>query len=259
MHTTHIRTADNQIMTADVRPMTARRSKLAMALSVALLLSPLALADDKHNHNKDSFTVSVSGQGQITAVPDEVVINASLRLQGPQSQELLNASNKTMAEVLAALKTAGIDNKSIQAGQLQLNQRWSHENGRQQPDGYEAVRPVQVRLNNIDRYPQVIDLLSRQGVNNFDGVAFDFSNRAELMDKALVLASKDASRQARLLGEAMGGKNCQPKQVSLSGMGMPQPMMEMAAFKVRGAAADAYQPGEQALNVNVSATFSCKL
>lgn len=235
-----------------------RRNTLVVALSAALLmLSPLASAKD--TRDKDSFIVSVSGQGQVTAVPDEVVINASLRLQGPQSQDLLNASNKTMAEVLAALKGAGIDNKSIQAGQLQLTQRWNHDNGRQLPDGYEAVRPVQVRLSNIDRYPQVIDLLSRQGVNNFDGISFDFSNRAELMDKALVLASKDASRQAQLLGEAMGGKNCQPKQVSLSGMGMPQPMMEMAAFKARGAVADAYQPGEQALNVNVSATFSCKL
>ncbi len=243
-----------------ITPMQTRRfsvfTSLAVLSTALMVSSPLVLAEPKET---PSFTVSVTGQGQVSAVPDMVVINASLRLQGPKSQDLLNSSNKTMAAVITSLKNAGVNAKSIQAGQLQLTQRWNNENGRSQPDGYEAVRPLQVSIDDSNRYPHIIDLLAQQGVNNFDGITFDFSNRAELADKALVLASKDASRQARLLGESMGSKLCRPQQVSLAGIGGPQPMMEMAVFKSRGTSADAFQPGEQSVTASVSATFICDM
>lgn len=228
---------------------------------VILVFSQSACSDSGDSGNypdADQFTVSVVGQGSVNAAPDQVIINASLRLQGEQSQPLLQKTNSTMAQVLKALKKHGVKEKHIQAGQLRLSQRWQHRSGKQEPNGYEAVRSLHIALKDIEDYPRIIDLLFAQGVNTLNSVEFGFSKQSQLMDQAVQLAAKDAIRQANLLGESMGGKACRPQQVSRGGAVMPMPRLEMAALRSHDAG-QAYNPGEQAISAQVNAVFSCRL
>lgn len=221
----------------------------------ALLFTQSACSSDHPDDGR--FEVSVVGQGVVNAEPDHVTINAHLRLQGEQSLALLQQANQTVATVLEALDERGIKAKHIQAGQLRLNQRWQHRSGKQEPMGYEAVRSLRISLKDIERYPEIIDLLFAQGVNTLSGVEFGFSKQQELQDEALELASKDAMRQAKLLGKAMGGSDCRPEHIGLGGAAVPMPRMEMAAMRSHDSA-KAYNPGELAVTASVNATFSCR-
>lgn len=230
--------------------------KLPAALCASALLLTLSACSSEHADD-GRFDVSVVGQGVVNAEPDRVIINANLRLQGEQSHTLLQQANTTVAKVLESLGEQGIKAKHIQAGQLRLNQRWQHRSGKQEPMGYEAVRSLRISLKDIERYPEIIDLLFSQGVNTLSGVEFGFSKEQELQDEALELASKDAIRQAKLLGKAMGGSDCRPEQIGLGGAAVPMPRMEMAAMRSHDTA-KAYNPGELAITASVNAVFSCR-
>jgi uncharacterized protein len=202
--------------------------------------------------------IQVSGQGEVKATPDQAVVRARLSLQGKESRPLLQRAEQVMEKVLAALREAGLDDKAISAGQVQLQQRWIYHDGQRQADGYTVQRPLSITLDSIQDYPGVIDVMSAQGINTIEGVSFDYSNRQQLMDEATTLAARNAQHQATVAAAAFGDLKCKPLQISLGGTHLPTPRLEMAKLAVSADSAGAYNPGEQNLSANVSVSFLCR-
>ena len=206
-----------------------------------------------------SFEVYVSGEGEITVEPDIAVIHASLIREGKDSATLLDQVNQAMSAVLKQLRKAKIPPEDIHAGQLNIQQLWSYHNKQRQPRGYNAQRPVKVIVHKIDQYPLIIDTLSKAGVNIFNNVAFEFSQKKMLTEQAVELAIADAKHKAQHLGKGMGGTHCFPKKISLGQHHIPTPQLEMAAAVKVSDQGDAYNPGEQSIRATINATFSCSL
>lgn len=201
--------------------------------------------------------IDVNGVGELQAEPDVAVVAASYRQQGSDSKLLVEQAAEVMASAIQALRQSGVAASDIAAGQLQLNQRWRYLDGKQEADGFEVVRSLTVHLDDINLYPATIALLTQQGVNGFDGVTFEFSTRQQLLDQATQLAVADAVHKAGLLGRALSRPVCQPQQVSLGGSQVPRPRLEMAKQSMMAADNGGYNPGEQSLRVEVTATFAC--
>ena len=203
-----------------------------------------------------SVSVAVTGRGQVIAVPDIAIISGNLTRQGKDSAVLLEQVSATMTQVIAALKREKIAKADIQAGQVRINQHWERSKGRNEPNGYNAQRPVAVTVRDFEAYPRIIRAMTEAGVNTLNDVRFDFSKRQQLSDQALVKATEDASRQAQLLAGALDAGNCRAAQISTSAHQVPMLRMAMAD---RAEAGSAYNPGEQKIEVTVSATFNCPL
>lgn len=66
-------------------------------------------------------TVTMTGSGEATAVPDQVVFDVSVRMTRPDLEEALAASSRTMDKVLDALEAQGVARKDIQTTGLEMN------------------------------------------------------------------------------------------------------------------------------------------
>jgi uncharacterized protein YggE len=230
----------------------------ALVVAPGLMVSPPVAATSVLPAPATAVQVDVTGEGEVQAVPDQALVAAALSLQGPDSRALLAQADTTMAAVLRALRSAGVKEDAIQAGQVQLSQRWNYHEGQQQADGYDLRRPLSVRLDAIDRYPAILDLLSSTGMNVIEGVSFAFSRQQQLQEQATGLAVADAVRKAQLLGRALAQPDCRPLQLTLDGAQVPVPRLEMAAKQAMLADGPAYNPGAQPLSATVSARFACQ-
>ncbi len=230
-----------------------RRSGLVCGVILALLAGC-----DAGPKPEKGVEIQVSGQGEVKATPDQAVVRARLSLHGKESRPLLQRAEQVMEKVLTALRDAGVDDKAISAGQVQLQQNWIYHDGKRQADGYTVQRPLAITLDSIQAYPGVIDVMSAQGINTIEGVSFDYSNRQQLMDEASTLAVRNAQHQATVAAAAFGDLKCKPLQISLGGTHLPTPRLEMAKLAVAADSAGAYNPGEQNLSANVSVSFLCR-
>jgi hypothetical protein len=66
-------------------------------------------------------TVTMTGSGEATAVPDQVVFDVSVRMMRPELEDALAASNQAMDGVLDALEAEGVARKDIQTTGLEMD------------------------------------------------------------------------------------------------------------------------------------------
>ena len=85
---------------------------------------------------------------------------------------------------------------------LQLESDWV--NGRQVPRGYVARNLIEVRLDDITRVGEVIDVAVTSGVNAVHGVRFDLKKREPLERDALKRATADARMRAEAAAAGAG-------------------------------------------------------
>jgi uncharacterized protein YggE len=72
------------------------------------------------------------------------------------------------------------------------------------PRGYVARNLIEVRLDDILRVGEVIDVAVTSGVNSVQGVRFDLKNRPELEREALKRATADARQRAEAAAAGAG-------------------------------------------------------
>jgi uncharacterized protein YggE len=167
--------------------------------------------------------VIMSGDGVIKATPDQawVMLATESRSKNPKDAQSQNAN--TMSAVQQKLIAAGIPKDAIRtlSYDLQLESDWV--NGRMVPRGYVARNLVEVRLDDILRVGEVIDVAVTSGVNSVRGVRFDLKNRAELEREALKRATADARMRAEAAAAGAGRAIDRVIRIEEPG-GRPSPM-----------------------------------
>lgn len=148
--------------------------------------------------------VVVSGEGLVKAAPDQawVTIGAESRSRNPKEAQSQNAT--AMSIVQQKLPAAGIPKDAVRtlAVDLQLESDWV--NGRQVPRGYVARNTIEVRLDDITRVGDVIDIAVTGGATAVHGVRFDVKQRESLEREALKRATADARARAEAAAAGAG-------------------------------------------------------
>jgi uncharacterized protein len=204
--------------------------------------------------------VVVSGQGIVQAVPDRawITITAESRASNPRDAQKRNADamnpvlDKLKGRVAAdAIKTIGYD----------LQQEWDFVNNRRVSRGYVARNTVDVRVDQIDRVGELLEMAVGSGATSVGGIRFDLKNRAGLERDALRLAVIDAKAKAE--AAASGAGRVVDRILRIDEQGgiappMPVRMMRMEAAQANDAAAPPISAGEMEIRANVTLTASLK-
>ena len=202
-------------------------------------------------------TLNLSADGEISAAPDMATISFGVVTQSMTASAAMKANNIRMNQVLAALKSAGIDAKDIQTSSLNLSPQYNYDNNGAPPKltGYQAQNQVTVRVNKLDQTGPVIDAVIAAGVNQIDAINFGLKDDDAALDAARQDAVKTLMQRANLYASALGMKIKRVQNLSEGGPSYSPPRpMAMAGLMAKDASTPV-AAGEMKLSVTVSAVF----
>jgi len=173
--------------------------------SVIVASAPSARADETAATRR---TISVTGQGEVTASPDLAVVTVAVETTGPSATAAVGENAKRSAAVVNALKgLVGKDDKvTTSRYSLEPHYQSSKPGEAIEPRivGYVARNEVQVETHKIDGVGALIDAANSAGANRVSGLQFTLSNRNEQLRAALEKAGSEARAQAESVAKALG-------------------------------------------------------
>ncbi|HEY6578322.1 MAG TPA: SIMPL domain-containing protein [Rhizomicrobium sp.] len=207
-----------------------------------------------------SRTLTVSGDGEVKAAPDEAQLSAGVVTEARRAADALAANTRAMNGVFAALKHLGIPGSSIQTADFSVTpQTASDRSGTasQKISGYQVSNAVMVTVDDLARLGPALDALVASGANSLGDIDFTIRDPKPLLARARAEAMKDAIARAGTYAAAGGFRLGPILAVSESGSETPRPfaaapMMRMAAAPPPVAA------GENSVSVTVNVTFEIR-
>ena len=135
-------------------------------------------------------TVTTTGHGVVTVVPDEATVSAGVHTQAATAAGALSQNAKLMNSVIAALKAAG--GSDLQTQQVSL---YPQTNDQNQVTAYVADNSVSAKTK-IAGAGALIDAAVAAGANTVSGPSLDVSDRDARYRDALGKAVEDARAKA---------------------------------------------------------------
>ena len=172
------------------------RKLISLFLILALCLGlASALADT-------ALTVTGSGETLVTA--DTAVVSLGVSIRRPDALEAQGAANEVIARIRAALTGAGFDEEDISTGYINLYAVYDYSDDLEKIAAYSASSSLAVKVTDMARVGEVIDLSFGAGANTLDGVSFSVSDDAAARAESLKAAVANAKEKAAVLAEAAG-------------------------------------------------------
>jgi hypothetical protein len=233
----------------------AMRDVILAGLLVTLLIpAGAALADEGR-----ARTVSVSGQGEVSAQPDMARVTLGVEARRHTLAEARSAVTSTVDRVLALTRDLRIDPKYVNATRLQIQPEynWNEKDRKRVLLGYVVSRQVEVELRDLDQLGALLERAVDAGANQVGDASLDSSRRKELERQAMALAVQDARLNAEALARAAGVRLGAVRTLNASASAPPMPMYRMSAAMADAAAPPeaTYQTGDMKFAASVSAEY----
>ena len=231
--------------------MTLRLS--AAAAAILILFTSSAWADPR--------TITISGQGEAKAAPDEAMLSAGVTTDARTASAALAANTRAMNGVFETLRKAGIAEKDMQTSGFSVQPQYSNDKSPQRITGYEVSNNVNVTVENLSSLGATLDALVSSGANNIGDIAFGFRDSKELMQKARAAAVADAIARAETIAKAAGVTLGPITSISESGGNFDAPRPLYRALGAMAMAASNPAPvatGQESLSDSVSITWEIR-
>lgn len=204
------------------------RVKLVPAALAALLLLASAAASSAQAVPEPP-SVSVSGEGVVTAAPDQAWVRIGAESRSKVSKDAQSRNAELMTAVQQKVASLGIPKDAVRTIAIDLQMEYDYANGRQTPRGYVARNTIEVRVDDFAKLGDVLDAAVGSGATNLHGLRFDVKRRDALEREALQLAVANAMGRAEAL--AAGAKKTIDRvlriEESFTGRGPEMPVMAM--------------------------------
>lgn len=237
-------------------------------LACALLATPLvfaigsavpAVADEARIPE-----INVTGEGKIMLAPDIATLQLGVRSEAETARQALDENNTKMAEVIAAMKDSGIEDKDLQTSNFSIQPRYVHhrpkEGEEQKPPrivGYTVSNNLAVVIRDLDNVGAILDKSVTLGVNSGGQIQFGNDDPGEAIRQARTAAMKDAVDRAQTLVGVTGASLGRILSINES-FQRPHPIpMAKGRMMAESAMADSVpiEGGENAYVVTVSASW----
>jgi uncharacterized protein YggE len=199
---------------------------LIAAVALALVGSASAFAQSA---GPEPPSVMVSGEGVVTAVPDQAWVRIGAESRSKVSKDAQWRNAEAMTAVQQKMTALGIPKDAIRTLAIDLQMEYDYANGRQTPRGYVARNTIEVRVDDFAKLGDVLDAAVGSGATNLHGLRFDVKRREALEREALQLAVANAMGRAEAL--AAGAKKSIDRVLRIEessvGRGPEMPVMAM--------------------------------
>ena len=178
--------------------------RLLNALLLVVLLAPASVSFAQQVPPPD--VVVTSGEGLIQVAPDRAWITIAAETRGPSAREAQRRNTEAMRPVQDALKKAGVPAEAVRTVGYDLQQEFDFVNNKRVSRGYVARNSIEVRVDDVARLGELLELSVGQGATTVHGLRFDLKDRARLERDALRQAVTDARTEGRSRGGRRGAR-----------------------------------------------------
>ena len=185
---------------------------LAVFLGVKTLGSLKDLRDVSPSYN----TISVSGEGEVFAVPDVASFSFTVSADAKTVTEAQKQVTDKVDGILEAVKKLGIEEKDIKTTDYSVYPKYVYvpiactatycPPLRQTQDGYTANHSITIKVRDTERAGEVLGAAGSAGATNLSGISFTIDDPDALAAEARALAISDAREKAELLSDELDVK-----------------------------------------------------
>ena len=158
----------------------------------------------------DVARITMSGAGEATGVPDELVFGARVSESSGDVSSALGAAGNTMHRVIGALVDQGVASKDIQTSGLSVHPVYDRSGGTAVLTGYGATESISVIVRSLPDAGKAISAAVSTGGNavRISGVQLKIGNSDALLSKAradaVAVAKAKAEQYAKATGSSLG-------------------------------------------------------
>lgn len=230
---------------------------------------------DAINHpNGQVASISVSGDGEVTAKPDIATVSFTVRESAktvPEAQKLTDAKITAGVAALAALgvdKEKDVKTLSYNVTPKYESQQTGYCNGYVCPPsktivvGYEVTQSVTVKVRKVDQAGEVLGALGKVNITEINGPDFTVDDMDKVQADAKAIAIKKAQEKAEVTAKALGVRLGSITQFSEDNSGYYPVLYKAEAMSLgassRAADAVTVPQGENVIKSRVTITYTLK-
>lgn len=156
-------------------------------------------------------TISVTGEGEVVAVPDVATFNFSVNVTGESVEVAQTEVTKIANEAVAYLKENGVAEKDVKTTGYNAYPRYEYgvcrgfecDNNRTLV-GYEVTESFEVTVRDTTKAGELLAGVGATGITNVSGLSFTIDDPGKLQEEARSAAVADARAQAEKLAKDLG-------------------------------------------------------
>ncbi len=195
--------------------------------------------------------VAVVGHGTVSTAPDVMRLSAGVEVRGATAGKAFAAARGAAARLTNALIKAGVSVDDLTTNELSLGPEYETY---PKVSGYRAAQGVEAIVRDLSKADRIIDAVAAIGEEvRLNGVSFEVSDPAKVMEGARAAAFKDAAIKAKQYAALAGRRLGEVVEISEEITGGPAPMMFTGALAQDKASVS---PGRQTLGVNVRVVYA---
>lgn len=223
--------------------------------------------------DQNPATISVSGEGEVLAVPDIGQFSFAVTAEADTASEAQEASGTKINAILTYLSEQGIAERDIKTQNYNLFPKWRYEQafcvansycppGEQIQDGFEVSQTVSVKVRKTDEAGAIIAGVGERGATNISSLNFTVDDVEALRTQARAAAIEDAQVKAKILADQLGVRLVELVSFYEEG-GYPEPYYKESQVMTFDSAEESFggaglPVGEDSTKVRVNVTYKIK-
>jgi uncharacterized protein YggE len=217
-------------------------------------------------------TISVSGEGEVFAVPDTAQFTATVMETGSDVKTAQDKAAQKANDIMSYLKGAGIAEKDIQTADYSVSPQYEYQQatgaacrdgycppGRQVLKGYQVSETLSVKVRDTKKAGDLLSGVGSRGASSVSGLNFTVADEDALKAQARDKAIADARAKAQQLAGSLRVSLVRIVGFSENGALPPVPYaaktMSLAAQDAGGAVAPEIATGQNKITSTVSLSY----
>ena len=161
-----------------------------------LILAVFLLAGAQAATQETLNVVVTTGEAVVQRAPDRAFVTIASEARAKTSREAQRLNADAMSAVQQRLAQAGIAKDAIRTLGVDLQQEFDFPQGRRVAREFVARNTIEVRIDDLARVGDVLDVSVQAGATSTNNVRFDLRDRSGAEREALRLAVVDARARA---------------------------------------------------------------
>lgn len=196
------------------------RMAAAAALGVLALFLLIATLSELKNYRfigsgvTATNTITVSGEGEVFAVPDTATFSVTVQEEAKEVKDAQDVATGKSNEIVAYLKSQGIDEKDIQTTDYNVYPQYDYVNtvctngycppGKQTLRGFQVSQTLTVKVRDTKKAGDLLSGVGSRGASSVSGLSFTIDDQKALEAEARGKAIDDARGKAEALAHQLG-------------------------------------------------------